>query len=81
VVCCVVSIFLLNYFDRYYVKACVALTGLSIVIDLLWMFIHGGTFWSPPIVGEFANSERDYLRLIVVFTLLTMALKVQSSVT
>lgn len=80
VVCCIISIFLLNYFDQHYVRACVGLTGLSIFIDLLWLFLNGPTFWAPPALGEFANSEKDYLRLIVVFTILSMLLKVRNGI-
>jgi hypothetical protein len=70
------SIFLLNYFDRNYVKVCIGLTGLNMFIDLIWLFLYARAYWSPPRIGEFATSEADYLRLIVVFTVMTMALKV-----
>lgn len=76
VVCCIMLIFLLNYFDKEYIKLCTILTIISVLADLVWLFIYGAVFWTPPEVGEYYSTEKDYLRIIVLFTILTLSLKV-----
>jgi hypothetical protein len=31
------GIFLLNYFDKYYIKTCLYLTVISVVLDFIWV--------------------------------------------
>lgn len=51
---CILSIFLLNYFDKNYIVLCIALTGVSVLMDLIWLVVLGPKHWSPPTVGEFS---------------------------
>lgn len=53
---CVLSIFILNYFDRVYVRVCMLLTGLCLLTDLIWIVFFSGSYWDPPKVSMFANS-------------------------
>lgn len=33
----ILGIFLLNYFDKYYIKTCLYLTAISVVLDFIWV--------------------------------------------
>lgn len=72
----ILSIFLLKYFDSGYLRICVGLTSISIVMDLIWLMIYAGNYWSPPANSEFSQMQVPTLRAIVFFTILLMAAKV-----
>ena len=38
----VFGIYLLNYFDRWYVRVCLAALGISVLMDLIWLFVMVG---------------------------------------
>ena len=73
---CSLSIFLLNYFDKNYLVLCIALTGVSVLMDTIWLFVLGPKHWNPPAVGEFSVGEWGYLRIIFFFTILQIVAKV-----
>lgn len=75
---CILSIFLLNYFDRNYLVLCIALTAVSVVMDALWLLLLGPSHWNPPRVGEFSVGEWGYLRIIFFFTIMQVLAKVAS---
>lgn len=72
----ILSIFLLNYFDTTYIKICMGLTSISIVLDLIWLMAYAGDYWSPPTSGMHSQNQTATLRFIVLFTVLLMAAKV-----
>ena len=38
----VFGIYLLNYFDRQYVKVCLGALGISVLLDFIWLFVMAG---------------------------------------
>ena len=47
----VFGIYLLNYFDRQYVKVCLGALGISVLLDFIWLFVMAGVplFLGSPI--------------------------------
>lgn len=72
----ILSIFLLNYFDTVYIKICMGLTSISIVLDLIWLMAYAGDHWSPPLNGIYSQNQTGTLRFIVLFTIVMMCAKV-----
>lgn len=73
---CIISIFLLNYYDRNYIVLCIALTGVSVLMDVIWLVLLGPKYWSPPAVSEFSVGNWGYMRIIFLFTILQIIVKV-----
>ena len=46
------SIFLLDYFDKTYIKICGTLTSISSVVDFVWLIMYGGSYWNPSKFSE-----------------------------
>jgi hypothetical protein len=40
------SMFVLDYFDKTYLKITAALTGVSIITDFVWLIMYAGSYWS-----------------------------------
>ncbi len=59
-----------------YVRFTLALIGISIVIDIVWLIMYAGIKWNPPKVGNDSVYETGYLRFIVFFTAVLIPLKV-----
>lgn len=72
----ILQIFILKYFESGYLRICIGLTGISIVMDLIWLMVNAGNYWSPPTNSEFSQLQVPTLRFIVFFTILLMAAKV-----
>lgn len=36
----VLSIFFLNYFDKYYMRFCLAALGVAFLLDFIWVIVH-----------------------------------------
>lgn len=72
----ILSIFLLNYFDTTYIKICMGLAAISIVLDLIWLMTYAGDHWSPPVNGVYSQNQTGTLRFIVLFTVMMMFAKV-----
>ena len=72
----ILSIFLLNYFDTTYIKICMGLAAISIVMDLIWLMTYAGDHWSPPVNGVYSQNQTGTLRFIVLFTVMMMFAKV-----
>lgn len=45
-------------------------------MDLIWLMVNAGNYWSPPTNSEFSQLQVPTLRFIVFFTILLMAAKV-----
>lgn len=73
---CLLFIFLMNHFDRTYIRALLALLILSEVLDAIWLFMNSGDFWSPPAVGTNSGYEKGYLKLIVMLAYLGVFMKI-----
>jgi hypothetical protein len=52
------------------------LTSMSIILDLIWLMIYAGDYWSPPAIGVHSQNLTGTLRFIVFFTVLFMFAKV-----
>lgn len=76
VVTCLLSIYLLNHFDNLYIKLSLILLAASEVLDIIWLFMYASQKWNPPTVGNDSTYEKEYLRFIVFFTVVIIALKV-----
>lgn len=77
VVTCLLSIYLLNHFDNLYIKLSLVLLAASEVLDIIWLFMYASQKWNPPTVGNDSTYEKEYLRFIVFFTVVIIAIKVQ----
>jgi len=33
----ILGIFMLNYFDKFYIRSCLILTAISVVLDFIWV--------------------------------------------
>lgn len=70
----ILSIFLVNYFDRQFVRVCLLLNGVSIVLDIVWLCVHFGTWSSPPSVSPlFAGFKGGYIFTLVMTIILLVA--------
>lgn len=76
VVTCLLSIYLLNHFDNVYIKFTLGVLALSLVLDIIWLFMYAGQKWNPPQVGNDSSYMTQYLRFIVFFTVVVIILKV-----
>lgn len=76
VVTCLLSIYLLNHFDNIYIKFTLGTLALSLVLDIIWLFMYASQKWNPPKVGNNSSYETQYLRFIVFFTVVVIILKV-----
>ena len=76
VVTCLLSIYLLNHFDNVYIKFTLAVLALSLVLDIIWLFMYASQKWNPPQVGNDSSYQTQYLRFIVFFTVVVIILKV-----
>ena len=74
-VTCLLSIYLMNFFDRLYIRFTLGLLVVSIVLDFVWLFLEAGQKWNPPEVGNNSKYETGYLRFIVFFTAALIPLK------
>ena len=72
---CLLSIYLLNFFDRLYIRFTLGLIGLSIILDIVWLCLEAGQKWNPPSVGNNSVYQAGYLRFIVFFTAALIPLK------
>lgn len=70
------SIYLLNHFDNVYIKFTLAVLALSLVLDIIWLFMYASQKWNPPQVGNDSSYQTQYLRFIVFFTVVVIILKV-----
>ena len=41
----VIGIFFLNYFDKNYIRVCLALLGISIILDIVWAIEEAKVLW------------------------------------
>lgn len=70
------SIYLMNFFDRVYIRLTLALTVVSIVLDLVWLILYAGPKWNPATVSNSSVYQLGYQRFIVFFTVALIPLKV-----
>ena len=49
----------MNFFDKVYVRLALALLGVSILLDLVWVIMEGGSKWNPP---KYELYEIEYLQ-------------------
>ena len=70
------EMFILNYFDNTYLRIWGSLTGVSIFIDFVWLFVYSGSYWSPGPFSENSSSQSKYLKLIVFLTLINTGTKI-----
>lgn len=73
---CLLFIFLMNHFDRTYIRALLALLVISELLDAIWLFMNSSSYWSPPQVGITSGYEKGYLKLIVLLTYLAVFMKI-----
>ena len=72
---CLLSIYLMNFFDKVYVRLALALLGASILLDLVWVIMEGGSKWNPPKVSNSSVYMVGYQRFIVFFTVTLIIVK------
>lgn len=72
---CILSIYLLNFLDRPYVRLTIALTLTSILLDLAWLVLYAGITWNPSEVSNTTVYQLGYMRFIVFFTVVLIPLK------
>lgn len=73
---CLMFIFLMNHFDRTYIKSILALLILSEILDAIWLFMNSSQFWNPPANGTSSGAENGYLKLIILLTYLGLFMKI-----
>lgn len=69
-------IFLMNHFDRTYIKFNLALLITSELLDSVWLFMNSSDYWSPPGNGTTSGYQRGYLKLIILLTYIGVFLKI-----
>ena len=73
---CLLSIYLMNFFDRVYIRLTLALIAISVVLDFVWLIMYAGPKWNPPSVGNETIYQVGYTRFIVFFTVALIPLKI-----
>lgn len=46
------SLYLLNFFDKVYIRFTLALTLISVVLDFVWLILYAGPKWNPSTVSN-----------------------------
>ena len=69
------SLYLLNFFDKVYIRFTLALTAASVVLDLVWLILYAQVKWNPPTVSNESIYRVGYTRFIVFFTVALIPLK------
>ena len=73
---CFMFIFLMNHFDRIYIKFLLVILITSEILDSVWLFMNSSEYWSPSGNGTNSGNEGGYLKLIVFLTYLGIFLKI-----
>jgi hypothetical protein len=76
VVACCLLIFFMNHFDTTYLKSVLLLLILSELLDIVWLFMYIGQYWSPPEIGNYASYQSGYLKFIIILTFVGIFLKI-----
>jgi len=66
----------MNFFDKIYINLTLALTVISVVLDLVWLIMYAGPKWSPSTVSNTTIYQIGYMRFIVFFTVALIPLKI-----
>lgn len=69
-------IFLMNHFDRTYIKFNLILLITSELLDSVWLFMNSSDYWSPPGNGVTSGYQGGYLKLIILLTYIGVFLKI-----
>lgn len=75
VLTCLLSIYLMNFFDKAYIRLALALLGISIILDIVWLAMEAGSKWNPPEVSNNSEYQKGYMRFIVFFTITLLFVK------
>jgi TRAP-type C4-dicarboxylate transport system permease small subunit len=67
--------FLMNFFDRSYIKFTMVFVGASILFDILWLILYTSSKWNPSTVSNNAIYQVKYMRFIVFFTIILIPIK------
>lgn len=76
VVLCLLSLYLMNFFDRIYIRFTLGLNIISVVLDFVWLIMYAGSKWSPSSVSNNSIYQLGYMRFIVFFTIILIPLKI-----
>lgn len=70
----VFGIYLLNYFDRQYVKLCLGALGVSVLLDFIWLFVMAGPYFNNA-PGFRSNLQPGFLGFAYIVTIILMGAK------
>lgn len=76
VVVSMLSLYLMNFFDRIYIRFTLGLNVISILVDFLWLIMYAGSKWSPSTISNNSIYQLGYMRFIVFFTIILIPLKI-----
>jgi hypothetical protein len=72
---CLLSIYLMNFFDKAYIRLTLALIVASIALDIVWLIVYASIKWNPSEVSNNSVYQIGYMRFIVFFTIVLIPLK------
>lgn len=70
------AIFLLGYFDLYYMRFVKVNLLISVVLDFVWLIVNFGEYWSPRAETQHSSLQWGFLKFILFFLLGLMFFKV-----
>lgn len=72
----VFGIFFLGYFDQHYIRFVLITLVVSVLLDLAWLFVNFGEYWSPRAETQHSSLQWAFLKFILFFVLALAFFKV-----
>lgn len=69
------SLYLMNFFDKVYIRFALALLAVSLALDIVWLVLYAQHKWSPATISNDSIYKISYTRSIVIFTSALVPLK------
>lgn len=70
------AIFFLGYFDLHYMRFVKINLLVSTVLDLVWLVVSFGEYWSPVAETQHSSLQWGYLKFVLFFVLALAIFKV-----
>ena len=77
----VFAIFFLNYFDAVYIRFVMLILVISVIFDLVWVFLDAGEYWSPNSDTQHSRLQYGFLKFIIFMVIILAFLKVHIFIT
>lgn len=74
--CFIILTFVIVNVDKTYIRFTLTILVLSIVTDILWIYLEGQKFWDPPRSSEYSHSMDTFRKICLIVTVVLLLGKV-----